>query len=215
MRASRPQGVLWSLAQTSMAADALVVVIGIGSIANKYAAAIARIDGVQLFAGCCRTYDGGKKITCSINKPRHVAGLCLSGPLCYKLCFPGPRRAKGDAFAAKFGCKYFEDYEDMLREFSRLHPSRTRFAIIATPSGAHLEPALACCAAKVNILCEKPLEISVERTDKMISAAKEAGVTLGGVFQSRFMPELRRIHAAASTGEFGSLSAVSGCVPWW
>ena len=36
-------------------------------------------------------------------------------------------------------------------------------------AGAHLEPALACADSCTNILCDKPLEITVERADRMIS----------------------------------------------
>ena len=34
-----------------------VAIIGVGSIANKYAEALALTPGVVLFAGCCRTYE--------------------------------------------------------------------------------------------------------------------------------------------------------------
>src|SRR4051794_32811406 len=42
---------------------------------------------------------------------------------------------------------------------------------ICTPSGFHLEPALAVLNAGVNVISEKPLEIALDRIDKMIETA--------------------------------------------
>ena len=42
---------------------------------------------------------------------------------------------------------------------------------LATPSGSHLEPALAAIEAGKNVICEKPLEIQLDRADQIIAAA--------------------------------------------
>ncbi len=57
---------------------------------------------------------------------------------------------------------------------------------IATPSGLHKEPAIAAAKAGKHVICEKPLEITLQRIDAMIDAHKKAGTLLGGVFQNRF-----------------------------
>ena len=46
---------------------------------------------------------------------------------------------------------------------------------ITTPSGAHLEPALAAVRAGKHLVVEKPIEITVERTDELLRAADAAG----------------------------------------
>ena len=117
--------------------------------------------------------------------------------------------AKGLAFAEEFGCKWYSSYEEML------DTEKPDVALVTTPSGAHLEPALACAERKVHVLCDKPLEITTARCDEMISACAAAGVSLGCIFQSRFTPELAPIHAAAAAGRFGALSILSGYVPWY
>jgi len=86
---------------------------------------------------------------------------------------------------------------------------------IATPSGAHLEPALAAATRKKHILCEKPLEITLERCDRMIAACKKNRVKLAGIFQSRSQGGVKAIKTALDAGRFGRVSVVNALVPWW
>src|SRR5215831_16965823 len=50
--------------------------------------------------------------------------------------------------------------------------------IITTPSGAHLEPALAAAAAGKHVVVEKPLEITGPRCQEIIDACDRAKVRL-------------------------------------
>ena len=70
---------------------------------------------------------------------------------------------------------------------------------IATPSGAHLEPALAAARAGKHIIVEKPLEITPERIDQMRSACEEAGVILAGIFNRRFNPAVEAFKSAVDS----------------
>ena len=116
---------------------------------------------------------------------------------------------KGRKFAAEFGCNWYPDYEQMMDR------ERPDVVTLCTPSGAHLEAALAAAHRGIHVLCEKPLEITTQRCDRMIEAARQAGITLGGVFPQRFNPVLEAVHAAAAAGRFGSIAAASCYVPWW
>lgn len=116
---------------------------------------------------------------------------------------------KGRAFAAEFGCQWFDDAARLLRT------AKPDFVTIATPSGAHLDAALAASSAGVHVICEKPLEISLERIDRMIAAAETAGTTLGAIFPQRFNPVVRTVHEAAAAGRFGALAVAASYVPWW
>ena len=49
---------------------------------------------------------------------------------------------------------------------------------VCTPSGAHLEPAVAAAEAGKHVVVEKPLEITLERCDAIIEACDAAGVRL-------------------------------------
>ena len=116
---------------------------------------------------------------------------------------------KGRAFAAEFGCRWYADTARMLvRE-------RPDFVTVATPSGAHREAALAAIRRGIHVLCEKPLEITLRRVDRMIAAAAAAGVTLGAIFPQRFNPVLELARDAAAAGRFGTLAVAAAFVPWW
>ena len=63
---------------------------------------------------------------------------------------------------------------------------------IGTPSGAHMEPAVAAARAGKHVIVEKPLEITLSRCDKIIEACDKAGVVLSTIFPSRFHDPSRR-----------------------
>jgi len=86
---------------------------------------------------------------------------------------------------------------------------------ITTPSGMHADPALAAIAAGKHVLCEKPLEITLERTDSIISAAELAGVTLATVFQARFSNGAQTLKRAVEERRFGRLTLSSCYFKWW
>lgn len=85
---------------------------------------------------------------------------------------------------------------------------------ICTPSGYHLEPALAAAAAKKHVICEKPMEITLERCDAMIAACKKHRTRLAGIFPSRFGAPAQAIKAAVEAGRFGKLTVCNALVPW-
>jgi len=117
--------------------------------------------------------------------------------------------AKGLAFGEEFGCRWYADAATMLQ---REQPD---FVTIATPSGAHLEGLEAAARRGVHVICEKPLEITLERIDAMRAIADGAGITLGAIFPQRFNPVVQTVRAAAAAGRFGRLAMVAAYVPWW
>ena len=116
---------------------------------------------------------------------------------------------KGREFGREFGCAWYGDTDAMLAK------ERPDFVTVATPSGAHLDAVLAAARHGVHVICEKPLEISLERIDRMVAATRAAGVTLGAIFPQRFNPVVQAVHAAAAAGRFGRLAIAASYVPWW
>ncbi|QYM79223.1 Gfo/Idh/MocA family oxidoreductase [Horticoccus luteus] len=117
--------------------------------------------------------------------------------------------AKAQAFAAQHGGGWATDSVEELVARADID-----VVIIATPSGAHLEPALAAIRAGKHVLVEKPIEISVERTDALLAAADAAGVQVGAIFQSRFGAGAQALKAAVDAGRFGRFVLASANVKW-
>jgi len=87
--------------------------------------------------------------------------------------------------------------------------------IVTTPSGAHLEPAVAAAAAGKHVVVEKPLEITTERCDRIIEACDRNKVKLCTIFPSRFADANRVLKAAIEAGRFGRLTLGETTCKWW
>src|SRR3954468_3453035 len=85
---------------------------------------------------------------------------------------------------------------------------------ITTPSGAHLDPALAAIRAGKHVVIEKPIEITTARADQILDAADRAGVRIAPIFQGRFGDGARTVKAALDAGRFGRLVLASAYVKW-
>src|SRR5204862_3615334 len=78
--------------------------------------------------------------------------------------------------------------------------------IVSTPSGAHMEPAVAAASAGKHVVVEKPLEVTLERCDAVIDACDKNKVKLCTIFPSRFGDANLELKRAVSAGRFGRLT---------
>ncbi|MCS6949231.1 MAG: Gfo/Idh/MocA family oxidoreductase [Armatimonadota bacterium] len=109
------------------------------------------------------------------------------------------RKVAADALHATF----YTDYEQMLRQ------EELDAVVIGTPCGLHLEPTLAAAQAGLHIFLEKPMEISVERCDRMNRAAQEAGVKLMVGQVLRLFPLFQKSLDILASGEIGKPRAIA------
>ena len=101
-------------------------------------------------------------------------------------------------FADSYGVKPYSDITAMVRDNS------VDLVIVCTPPPFHREVTIAAPRAGANVLVEKPLAATLEDSDAMIAACKEAGVKLGVVSQRRFYAPVQRIHEAIEAGKIGT-----------
>jgi predicted dehydrogenase len=81
---------------------------------------------------------------------------------------------------------------------------------ICTPSGLHAEQTLASAQAGKHVLVEKPMALTLEDADAMVSACHQSGVLLGVALQRRADPAFFAAKSAIAAGALGRL--VLGCV---
>jgi UDP-N-acetyl-2-amino-2-deoxyglucuronate dehydrogenase len=87
--------------------------------------------------------------------------------------------------------------------------------VVTTPSGAHMEAAVAAANAGKHVVVEKPLEITLERCDRIIEACERARVKLCTIFPSRFGDAMQELQRAVKAGRFGRLTLGETTCKWW
>ncbi len=122
----------------------------------------------------------------------------------------GSSPVRGEAFARCHGlARAYGDLDALCRD------ARIEVVHLCTPPHTHLALTTALVAVGKHVLVDKPLARTVAEADRMIEAAERAGVQLGGLFQHRFIPMVRRVHDAVAAGEIGRLFLVDCSVKWW
>ena len=117
--------------------------------------------------------------------------------------------ANRERMTQKYGCDGYADYKEMVQR------DDIDVICICTPSGAHLEPALAAAAAGKHVIVEKPIEITLERIDAMIKACKDNNVALCGIFPYRFTAGARALKRAVEQGRFGRITVGDAYNKWY
>jgi predicted dehydrogenase len=113
------------------------------------------------------------------------------------------------AFADRFGFPVTTDIEAVIA-----NPA-IEAVLVLTPPAAHLEVAERCLRAGKHVLVEKPLELTVDRAERLVRVGRDSGRRLGVVLQHRFRPASLRLREAIKAGQLGTLTAGWMLVPWW
>ena len=92
---------------------------------------------------------------------------------------------------------------------------RVDAVLILTPTNSHLEIAEAALAAGKHVLCEKPLETTVDRAERLVACGRRADRRLGVMLQLRFREASRRLKDLLDNGALGEIQAATMTVPWW
>jgi UDP-N-acetyl-2-amino-2-deoxyglucuronate dehydrogenase len=116
---------------------------------------------------------------------------------------------RAEMFAKELGCRAYESVDAMLAD------GDVNAVTIATPSGAHMDPAVAAAKAGKHVVVEKPLEVTLKKCDRIIDACDEAGVKLATIFPSRFHDSSVLMKQAVDAGRFGRLTLGDAYVKWY
>ncbi|MEO5997788.1 MAG: Gfo/Idh/MocA family oxidoreductase [Chitinophagaceae bacterium] len=115
---------------------------------------------------------------------------------------------KSDQFAGKYNCAAYYTLDELLSN------PEIDVVCICTPSGVHLEPAISCIEAGKHCLIEKPLEVTLERCDQIIEAAKKKGLKLGVIFPTRFYEASKQLKRSVEEKRFGDLVLGDAYIKW-
>lgn len=114
-----------------------------------------------------------------------------------------------EKLSKQYGGTAYQDLDVMLAD------PAVDIVTICTPSGAHLEAAVAAANAGKHVIVEKPLEITLKRCDKIIQACQKNDVVLSTIFPSRFHAASQTLKKAIEAGKFGTLTLGDAYVKWF
>lgn len=112
-------------------------------------------------------------------------------------------------FTERHGIPSYKQFADVLAD------PTVDVVIICLPPGNHAEFSIAAAAAKKHVIVEKPMEISVQRSQEMIAACREHGVKLSVIFQYRYTLAACQVKQALEAGALGKLILADAYVKWY
>ena len=117
--------------------------------------------------------------------------------------------ARGASTAAQFGMRYTPHLEDLLQD-PAIHA-----VIVTCETNRHAEMVLAAAAAGKQILCQKPMALTLADCDRMTAAVEAAGVFFMMAHQMRHDPSNVRIKELVEAGALGRIGLLRRrhCIP--
>ncbi|TFG14101.1 MAG: inositol 2-dehydrogenase [Promethearchaeota archaeon] len=79
-----------------------------------------------------------------------------------------------------------------------------QIVLICSPTDTHAKFIQEAAKAKKHIFCEKPIDIDINRINKILEVTKENGIKLMVGFNRRFDRNFKRIHELIVSGEIGT-----------
>ncbi len=121
----------------------------------------------------------------------------------------GANLEKVSRLTREYGGSPYSDFEQFLA-----HRPMDLVAI-GSPSGLHAAQGIAAAQRGLHVLTEKPIDISTERADALITEAEKTGVKLGVFFQDRSKPDILRVKNAVDAGVLGKPILADARVKWY
>ncbi|HDM70546.1 MAG: Gfo/Idh/MocA family oxidoreductase [Thermotogae bacterium] len=115
---------------------------------------------------------------------------------------------KAKEFGEKYGINWFKELSEFLEQ-------PLDIISICTPSGSRKQIAIEAMEKGINVITEKPMEVTLEAIDEMIETSKKYGVTLGCILQTRFAPSEQKMRELVDKGELGKIILLEADVRWF
>lgn len=93
----------------------------------------------------------------------------------------------------------YQDYREIIND------SEIEAVLICSSTDTHALIAMEAAKAGKHIFCEKPVDLTIEKVEATIAAAKDAGVKLQIGFNRRFDHNFQKVHQLIRDGELGDL----------
>lgn len=139
-------------------------------------------------------------VGCGRIAPFHADGI-NTAPSAELVAVCDINEEKAKAFALSHGLnKWYTNTDKMFED------EKPDVCCVCVPSGVHHEIAITAAKHKVNVLCEKPLDVKKGHMLEMINACEQNGVKLGAIFQRRTYQAAQETKKAIESGAFGKIT---------
>ena len=115
---------------------------------------------------------------------------------------------KGRALAQRYGCDFYADYHEMLRD------PQIDVVHICLPHHLHQETILAALAAGKHVFTEKPVALNAGEVAAIKRATTETDALLGVCYQNRLNPSSREIKLLLDSGQLGKMLSIKAVLTW-
>jgi predicted dehydrogenase len=116
---------------------------------------------------------------------------------------------KASKMAAASGAKAYYSVDDFLKSGEQID-----VVAICSPNGLHASHAIGALNAGYNVICEKPMALSVYDCGEMIKAAERMNKRLFAIKQNRFNPPVQAIKQIIDEGRLGKIYSIQLSCFW-
>ena len=142
--------------------------------------------------------------------PAHRLGAGLDGAFDFVAGALDHRPAEGRAYARSLGIaddRAYGDWRDMLAG-ERDRDDRCDLVTVATPNATHFEITKAFLEAGFNVLCEKPMTMTVEEGEEIVRVSQDAGRICAVNYGYTGYSLVRHMRAMVARGDLGKLRVI-------
>lgn len=149
-------------------------------------------------------------IGCGRISPNHIVAAQKNGLEIVALCDMNKESITDKTKKFDLSCeiKAYTDYKEMLQK------ERPELVAIATESGKHAQIALDCMDYGCNLIIEKPIALSLEDADKIITKAEKLHLKVCACHQNRFNKSIQKIRDAVEKNRFGRMFYGTAHIRW-
>ena len=142
--------------------------------------------------------------------PAHRLGALADGHFEFAAGALDHRPEVGRAYAQKLGIaedRAYGDWTEML-DGEKDRADRIDLVTVATPNATHFEITKAFLEAGFNVLCEKPMTMTVEEGEEIVRVAEKSGKICAVNYCYSAYPMVRQARAMVRAGEIGKVRLV-------
>jgi predicted dehydrogenase len=139
--------------------------------------------------------------------PAHRLGALADGHFTLAAGALDHRPEAGRAYAMRLGVaadRAYGDWREMLAG-ERDRADKLDLVTVATPNATHFEITKAFLEAGINVLCEKPMTVTVEEGEEIVRTAAKAGRICAVNYCYSAYPMVRQARAMVRAGEIGKV----------